>query len=125
MASGTTLEGLDGVVAVATALSEVDGAAGRLNIAGRDVEGWAERASFEEACVLLWSAVDGQSRSIAEVQKKLGALRVKAFACLPELGSALSAPDGMDALRAAMGHVQVGHLHAGGTPLEGAAEASA
>jgi len=124
MASETKGEGLDGVVAVVTALSEVDGAAGRLNIAGRDVEGWAARASFEDACALLWSAVDGQSRSSAEVQKNLGALRAKAFASLPDLGRALSAADGMDALRAAVGHLQIGDLSAGGAPFASAAPAS-
>ena len=122
MASETTggAIGLDGVVAVATALSEVDGLAGRLNIAGRDVEKWAESASFEQACVLLWGAADGRSRSSGDVQKRLGECRVEAFARLGDLGDALAAPDGMDALRAAVAHVRQG-----GVPTGDASDASA
>ena len=46
--------GLDGVVAVRTRLSEVDGQAGRLTIAGFPVEELAGRATFEEVLHLLW-----------------------------------------------------------------------
>jgi citrate synthase len=46
-------EGLDGVVATATRLSEVDGEAGRLTIAGYAVEDLAPYASFEEVAYLL------------------------------------------------------------------------
>jgi citrate synthase len=46
-------EGLDGVVATATRLSEVDGEAGRLTIAGYAVEDLAPYASFEDVAYLL------------------------------------------------------------------------
>ncbi|WP_394826743.1 citrate synthase [Pendulispora albinea] len=128
MASETRPLGLDGVVAVETALSEVDGALGRLNIAGRDLEGWAPNASFEEACALLWSAADPPLRSAADaplrsagvIRRSLGEHRVKAFARLSELGNALLLPSGMDALRAAMGHLHLAEMSDGS-----AADASA
>jgi len=47
--------GLEGVVATRTRLSSVDGAAGRLVIAGFPVEELAGRASFEETLYLLWN----------------------------------------------------------------------
>jgi len=45
--------GLEGIVAAATRLSEVDGEGGRLTIAGYAVEELAPRASFEEVAYLL------------------------------------------------------------------------
>jgi citrate synthase len=42
---------------------------------------------------------------IAELRLRLGQARLRAFEGLPELGRALDAADGMDALRAALGHL--------------------
>ncbi len=50
---GDMVEGLEGVVAAATRLSRVEGEAGRLTIAGYDVDDLAPRASFEEVAFLL------------------------------------------------------------------------
>jgi citrate synthase len=46
--------GLDGVVVAETALSDVDGDAGRLIIRGYAVEDLVERATFEDVCALMW-----------------------------------------------------------------------
>ena len=46
--------GLEGVVAAQTRLSDVDGEAGRLTIAGLQLDHLAPRATFEEAVHLLW-----------------------------------------------------------------------
>ncbi len=46
--------GLEGVVAARTRLSRVDGVAGRLTIAGYELEDFAHRATFEETLHLLW-----------------------------------------------------------------------
>ncbi len=48
-------EGLEGVVAASSRLSLVDGAAGRLILAGYAVEEIAPQASFEEMAHLLWT----------------------------------------------------------------------
>jgi citrate synthase len=45
--------GLEGVVAAATRLSQVDGEGGRLTIAGYAVEDLAPNATFEEVAYLL------------------------------------------------------------------------
>jgi citrate synthase len=50
---GGMVEGLEGVVAAATRLSRVEGEAGRLTIAGYDVDDLAPQASFEEVAYLL------------------------------------------------------------------------
>src|SRR5262252_4808934 len=79
--TGSVASGLDGVVVADTALSEVDGERGRLVIAGHDVEAIAGQRSVEELC------------------RALGQQRIWAFEQLDSLGRALSAADGMDALR--------------------------
>ncbi len=89
--------GLEGVVAAETRLSDVDGEAGQLVIAGARVEALA-RLPYEEALGRLWGqpGVD------------LGPARVSAFGLLPRLAAALDAPDGMDALRGAVGQLAGG-----------------
>lgn len=105
--------GLDAVVAAETSLSEVDGEGGHLRVAGFDIEALAGSAPFEEMCVLLWTtagrAASGKRPSRDEVKAcghALGRHRARAFEMLPALGNALSAEDGMDALRASLAHLQ-------------------
>ena len=87
--------GLDGVVAAETALSHVDGLAGRLIIAGQDVEVLARSTSFEAITVKLWSIADGGVRS----EDAIGQARVAAFAFVPALLSATRDMSLIDALR--------------------------
>ena len=90
--------GLDDVVAAETALSDVDGLAGRLIIAGRSLDELAGRATFEAVVALLLDgAFDAPVTPLA-----LGDARVEAFwRLVPELGGArrLSV---FDAVRAMM-----------------------
>lgn len=53
--SRARLRGLDGVVAVETRLSQVDGQNGVLIIGGYELEELAGRITFEEAAHLLWT----------------------------------------------------------------------
>lgn len=109
--------GLEGVVAAETRLSEVDGAAGRLIIAGRRVEELAERARYEELWAALFglAGIDAESESdpctgreldLSGLAERLGRARSEAFERLPALGDALEADDPMDGLRAATAHVR-------------------
>src|ERR1700750_1581917 len=95
--------GLEGGAVAETNLSQLDGARGRLIIAGHDVEELARTASFEDAAALLW-ARDGEGPTAAEVRAALGAGRAAAFQRLSLLGDALGATDAMDALRAGAAH---------------------
>jgi hypothetical protein len=52
-AVASSAEGLEGVVAAHTVLSDVDGQAGRLTIRGYAVEDLAHRAGFEDVAHLL------------------------------------------------------------------------
>jgi citrate synthase len=102
---GDVAAGLEGVVVAETRLSEVDGERGRLIIGGHDVERLAGEVSFEDVTALLFR---GHLPDAAEREASRAALaegRALAFARLGSLGDALSRSDGMDALRAAAGHL--------------------
>jgi citrate synthase len=90
--------GLDDVVAAETALSDVDGLAGRLIIRGYSLDELAGHASAEDMLALLWDGQFGRVPTAAE----LGAARVRAFELLaPSLGD-LAAPPVFDGVRAAI-----------------------
>jgi len=105
----TTLmaNGLEGVIAAETRLSDVDGERGRLILCGHDVEELALRATFAEACALFLDC------SAADAAAGLARGRALGFDRLTRIGDALDASDGMDALRAA-----AAHLPDGAPPLE-------
>src|SRR3954447_4616726 len=94
--------GLEGVIAAETRLSDVDGERGRLILVGHDVEELALRASFAEACALFFDC------SAADAAAALARGRLVGFDKLLSLGDALDAKDGMDALRAAAAHLPDG-----------------
>ena len=98
--------GLEGVVAAETRLSDVDGERGRLILAGHDVEELASSIDFESACALLCDGALPTDARREEVRAAIAEGRAQAFERLPSLGDALSAADGMDALRAATAHLR-------------------
>src|SRR6478672_9721886 len=101
--------GLEGVIAAETRLSDVDGERGRLILAGFDVEQLAGYRSFETVAALFL----GGPTDEAQLRAALGRGRTLAFDRIPTLGGALAAADGMDALRAA-----TAQLPDGSTPAE-------
>lgn len=68
-------DGLEGVVASATRLSLVDGAAGRLILAGYAVEDIAPRASFEEMAHLFWTGRLPNAQELKTVTATLASRR--------------------------------------------------
>jgi len=102
--------GLEGVIAAATVLSDVDGQAGRLTIRGWAVEDLAGRARFEDAAHLLF---DGFFDDLpTDLAPALGAARVRAFAEVAALDEALAARDPYDAMRALLARLSDGEtLH--------------
>lgn len=90
--------GLEDVIAATTRLSDVDGEAGRLTIAGFPVESLAGEHTFEEAVFLLWSGRLPDRDEREGVTAKLGAAREAAFDAGVAAPTALRDP--MDALRA-------------------------
>ena len=95
-------EGLDGIVAASTRLSDVDGEAGRLTIAGYAVEDLAPNATFEEVVFLLLNgrlAEPGEQRRFARDLAARRSLPRGAMSVLVEAAAAGTPP--MDALRMA------------------------
>ena len=102
----TTSTGLEGVVVAETELSDVDGERGQLILRGYLVEDLVGRATFEDVCALLWTGRLPTAAQREDWRFRLAQARADAFALIPTLGHALSLTDGMDALRAALAHVQ-------------------
>jgi citrate synthase len=97
-----TPRGLDGVVAVQTRLSHVDGQKGVLIIGGYDLEQLAGRVTFEEAAYLLWSGRLPDRAAASALSREIGAQRTVPDLTLKIVGEAArqGAPP-MDALRMA------------------------
>ncbi len=115
-----TASGLDGVVVADTALSHVDGEHGRLIVRGYSVEALVERATFEEACALLWNGLWPSTHERDGVRAALAEARAEAFAMLASLSGALVTPDSMEGVRAAVGHLRSGNAASDRVRLTGA-----
>src|SRR5215469_10238544 len=91
-------DGLEGVVAAETVLSDVDGAAGRLIIRGHSLDEIAGRWTFEDAAGLLWS---GFFEAIpSDFQAALGKARLEVAEELPAFDDALASHPPIEAMRA-------------------------
>ena len=91
-------DGLEGVVAADTVLSEVDGHAGRLIIRGHSLDDLAGRATFEAVTHLLWDGFfDDLPRDLAPA---LGAARAEVFAEVAALDTGLLDRTPIEGMRA-------------------------
>lgn len=72
----TGSKGLEGVVAAQTAISCIDGAAGRLWYRGIDMNALAEQSTFEETTALLWYGRLPTARQLDAFTAKLTASRI-------------------------------------------------
>ena len=96
--------GLDGVVAAATRLSEVDGERGELVVRGYRIDDLAPEATFEEATWLLWHGDPPSAGELARFRSTLAAERGLPDATLALLRACAERKvDFMDALRIAAG----------------------
>jgi citrate synthase len=115
--------GLDNVVAATTRLSQVDGEAGRLTIAGYAVDDLAPHASFEEVAYLLLHGSLPQPEQLLTFANDLAARRGLPHAAMGVLREAASAnTPPMDALRMAAPLLSLGRQE---DPLEDAMTAIA
>ncbi len=91
-------DGLEGVVAAETVLSEVDGQAGRLIIRGHDLDELAGRTTFEQVTHLLWDGFfEGLPKDLGPA---LAAARVEVFAEVSALDSGLLDRTPIEGMRA-------------------------
>jgi citrate synthase len=95
----SSAKGLEGVVAASTAISHVFGEEGRLVYRGYEISELAGKASYEEACYLLWNghlpnrAEVDQLNTMMRTQRTLPDAAVAALRALPH------SADAMDMLR--------------------------
>lgn len=101
--AGTTSQaprGLDGVVAVQTRLSHVDGLAGELIIGGYELKELAGQVTFEEAAHVLWRGTLPTADQLQALRREMAALRAVPDEIMRLLRAATGAPP-VDALRMA------------------------
>ena len=92
--------GLDGVVAVQTRLSHVDGLAGELIIGGYELKEIAGRVTFEQAAHLLWRGTLPTADELQALRREMTALRAVPDQTMGLVRAAAGAPP-VDALRMA------------------------
>lgn len=98
-------DGLEGVVAARTVLSEVDGQAGRLIIRGRSLDELAGRTRFEDLIALLF---EGFYDLPADLAGALGRARSEVFAEVAALDTGLLDRTPVEAVRALMARLPDG-----------------
>lgn len=91
--------GLEGVVAASTALSDVMGDVGKLIYRGYDIHELAGNASFEEVAYLLWKGNLPTRRELDEFNRKLGENRTLPDGVIEALRQLPSDALPLDALR--------------------------
>jgi len=106
--AGAFAPGLEGVIATRTRLSSVDGAAGRLVIAGFSVEELAGQASFEETLYLLWNDALPDREQLSVLGRDLAARRALPKVAAEVLEAAAGWVPLMDALRMSSGTLGLG-----------------
>lgn len=94
----TAVDGLEGVVAAETVLSEVDGAAGRLIVRGRSLDELAGHATFEDVVALLFRGFYPDLP--ADVTGALGQARIEVFTEIQAMDSGLLDLTPVEAMRA-------------------------
>ncbi|HVN04902.1 MAG TPA: citrate synthase [Bryobacteraceae bacterium] len=98
---GTTVAGLEGVVAGESEICYIDGYAGVLSYRGYNIHTLADNATFEEVIYLLWNGHLPKREELEQLKKELGANRGLPPAVLEFLKSAPQASP-MDVLRTAV-----------------------
>jgi citrate synthase len=112
------MRGLENVVVASTALSAIDGTAGRLSYAGYDIHDLAERATFEEVFYLLWYGELPNSAQLHAFSERLRAGRPLNEAEMALVGGIPSSGHGMDALRTLVSALGQLDPHADGSDPE-------
>src|SRR6266436_9016247 len=94
--------GLEGVVAATTALSKVEGTAGRLIYHGYNIHDLARTTSFEEIAHLLWFGQLPDKTELASLKTRLAGERTLPAPVLQVLRDLPSQAEPMDVLRTAV-----------------------
>lgn len=101
-------DGLEGVVAADTVLSEVDGEAGRLVIRGRSLDDFSGHTRFEEAVRLLWDGFFDDLPDQTALDAAIGRARAEVFPQVAALDAELQQRSTIEAVRALMARLPDG-----------------
>ena len=93
--------GLEGIVAASTAISKVEGTAGRLIYRGYNIHDLATTTSFEEIAHLLWFGHLPNKSELADLKAKLASQRALPTSALKVISDLPTTAEPMDALRTA------------------------
>ena len=93
--------GLEGIVAATTAISKVEGTAGRLIYCGYNIHDLATTTSFEEIAHLLWFGHLPNKSELADLKAKLASQRTLPASVLKVISDLPTTAEPMDALRTA------------------------
>jgi citrate synthase len=100
--------GLEGVVAAATNIAEVDGEHGRLTLRGYDISELCGQASFEEVAYLLWHGKLPNRSEYDSLLAEMRAARELPGPALAALRDLAPAADGMHILRMGASTLSIG-----------------
>lgn len=93
--------GLEGIVAATTAISKVEGTAGRLIYRGYNIHDLARTTTFEEVAHLLWFGHLPNQKELTDLKAKLVAERTLPTSVIEVLRNLPKTAEPMDALRTA------------------------
>ncbi len=100
--------GLEGVVAAATNIAEVDGERGRLTLKGYDVSELSGRVTFEEVCYLLWYGKLPSRAEYDDLRAEMSRARELPAPALAALRELATQAQGMHILRMGASMLSVG-----------------
>ena len=98
----TRVSGLEGVIAATTALSKVDGVAGRLTYRGYNIHDLAQTTTFEEVAHLLWFGHLPNRKKLARLSARFAAERTIPDNVMQTIRALPASTEPMDALRTAV-----------------------
>jgi citrate synthase len=101
--------GLEGIVAAATKIAEVDGAQGRLTLRGYDINELSGRVVFEEVAYLLWNGKLPNRTELDNLHKQLSSFRDLKPAVIDALKVVSKEATGMDVLRMGASMLSIGY----------------
>ncbi|MHB8813096.1 MAG: citrate synthase/methylcitrate synthase [Steroidobacteraceae bacterium] len=102
------MSGLDGVIAAETALSDVDGEAGRLIIRGRSLDELVARYRYEEVLTLLWESLFPECDGANRLTAALGEARARVFDQLRAADAQVLELTPVDAVRSLVSRLEDG-----------------
>jgi citrate synthase len=107
-ATPTVARGLEGIIAAATNIAEVDGQNGKLTLRGYDISELSGNVEFEEVCYLLWYGKLPNASELAELKAEMAAARQLPEPVLTSLRALSPHASGMDILRMGASMLSVG-----------------